>query len=141
MSNQNILKGIKVIELGTHVAVPYCARELSDLGAEVIKVEPLTGESYRGKMGMLFQLPFQEDYDILFNAYNVDKKSISLNLKDEDAKNAFIKLLGTADVFFNKHTGRSTESSGIKLRIVTGKISGIDYRKCKWLRNQRPGQG
>ena len=85
MSKSGILKGIKIVELGTHVAVPYCARELSDLGADVIKVEPPKGESYRQKMGMLFQLPFQEDGDVLFNAYNVDKKSFSLNLKDEKA--------------------------------------------------------
>lgn len=132
MSNQNILKGIKVVELGTHVAVPYCARELSDLGADVIKVEPVTGESYRQKMGMLFQLPFQEDFDVVFNAYNVDKKSLSLNLKDEDAKEAFIKLLGTVDVFVTNtreevlaRLGLSFESLREKYpKLIIGNVSG-----------------
>lgn len=132
MSNQKILEGIKVVELGTHVAVPYCARELSDLGASVIKVEPVTGESYRGKMGMLFQLPFQEDYDVLFNAYNVDKKSLCLNLKDEDAKEAFIKLLGTVDVFLTNtreevlsRLGLSFDSLREKYpKLIIGNVSG-----------------
>ncbi|MCI5596196.1 MAG: CoA transferase [Lachnospiraceae bacterium] len=132
MSNQKILEGIKVVEMGTHVAVPYCSRELSDLGADVIKVEPLTGESYRGKMGMLFQLPFQEDYDVLFNAYNVDKKSLSLNLKDEDAKEALIKLLGTVDVFVTNtreevlaRLGLSFESLQEKYpKLIIGNVSG-----------------
>ena len=132
MSNQKILEGIKVVELGTHVAVPYCARELSDLGAEVIKVEPLTGESYRGKMGMLFQLPFQEDGDVLFNAYNVDKKSLCLNLKDETARESFIKLLGTADVFVTNTREEVLERLGLSFdslrekypRLIIGNVSG-----------------
>lgn len=132
MSNQKILEGIKVVELGTHVAVPYCARELGDMGAEVIKIEPPTGESYRGKMGMLFQLPFQEDYDVLFNAYNVDKKSLSLNLKDEDAKEAFIKLLGTADIFVSNTREEVLGRLGLSFeflqekypKLIIGNVSG-----------------
>ncbi len=132
MSNQKILEGIKVVELGTHVAVPYCARELGDMGAEVIKIEPPAGESYRGKMGMLFQLPFQEDYDVLFNAYNVDKKSLSLNLKDEDAKEAFIKLLGTADIFVSNTREEVLGRLGLSFeflqekypKLIIGNVSG-----------------
>lgn len=132
MANQKILDGIKVVELGTHVAVPYCSRELGDMGAEVIKVEPLRGESYRGKMGMLFQLPFKEDGDVLFNAYNVDKKSLALNLKDEDAKEAFLKLLATADVFVTntreevlERLGLSFESLREKFpKLIIGNVSG-----------------
>lgn len=132
MSNQKMLEGIKVVELGTHVAVPYCARELGDLGAEVIKVEPLTGESYRGKMGMLFQLPFQEDGDVLFNAYNVDKKSLCLNLKDEAARDAFIKLLGTVDVFVTNTREEVLERLGLSFdslrekypKLIIGNVSG-----------------
>lgn len=132
MSNQKMLEGIKVVELGTHVAVPYCARELSDLGASVIKVEPTRGESYRGKMGMLFQLPFQEDYDVLFNAYNVDKKSLCLNLKDEDAKEAFIRLLGTVDIFVTNTREEVLDRLGLSFdslrekypKLIIGNVSG-----------------
>lgn len=132
MSKSGILKGIKIVELGTHVAVPYCARELSDLGADVIKVEPPKGESYRQKMGMLFQLPFQEDGDVLFNAYNVDKKSISLNLKDEKAKEAFVKLLGTADIFLTNTREEVLERLGLSFaslkekypKLIIGNVNG-----------------
>lgn len=133
MPNQKMLEGIKVVELGTHVAVPYCTRELSDLGAEVTKVEPLKGESYRGKMGMLFQLPFKEDYDVLYNAYNVDKKSISLNLKDPAGREAMIKLLGTADVFITNTREEVLARLGLSFemlsemypKLIIGNVSGF----------------
>ena len=41
------LEGIRVVELGTHVAAPITARLMADWGADVIKVEPLKGEAYR----------------------------------------------------------------------------------------------
>ena len=43
----NHLEGIRVVELGTHVAVPKAARIMADWGAEVIKVEPPKGEPWR----------------------------------------------------------------------------------------------
>lgn len=132
MSNQ-ILKGIRVVELGTHVAIPYCARELSDMGAEVIKIEPPKGESYRGKMGMLFQLPNKPGSDFVLTPYNVNKKSLCMNLKDADSKEAFLKLLETADVFLSNTREMALEKLGLGLeslqqrfpRLVIGSVNGF----------------
>lgn len=132
MSNQ-ILKGIRVVELGTHVAIPYCARELSDMGAEVIKIEPPKGESYRGKMGMLFQLPNKPGSDYVLTPYNVNKKSLCMNLKDADSKEALLKLLETADVFLSNTREMALEKLGLGLeslqqrfpRLVIGSVNGF----------------
>lgn len=132
MSNQ-ILKGIRVVELGTHVAIPYCARELSDMGADVIKVEPPKGESYRGKMGMLFQLPNKPGSDYVFTPYNVNKKSLCVNLKDEGGKEAFLKLLETADIFLSNTREKALEKLGLGLdsihkrfpRLIIGSVNGF----------------
>jgi crotonobetainyl-CoA:carnitine CoA-transferase CaiB-like acyl-CoA transferase len=132
MSN-NILKGIRVIELGTHVAIPYCARELADMGADVIKIEPPQGEAYRSRMGMLFHLPFKPDHNVIFTPYNVNKKSLSLNLKDADGKEAFLKLLGTADIFITNTREMALERLGLSFdflkekfpKLIIGNVNGF----------------
>ena len=96
MSN-NIMQGLKVVELGTHVAIPYCTRVLADWGAEVIKIEPPRGESYRS-IGRLFRTPFDEENNIFFTPYNVNKKSLCLDLKAEESIEILYKLLADADV-------------------------------------------
>jgi len=131
MSN-NILKGLKVIEMGTHVAIPYCARELADMGAEVIKIEPLKGESYR-VIGRLFHLPFKENDNYVFTPYNANKKGICLNMKTEDGKKAFLKLLETADVFLTNTREMALDKLGIGFdtlkemfpKMIIGSVNGF----------------
>lgn len=132
MSNK-VLDGVRVVELGTHVAIPYCARELADMGAEVIKVEPPQGEAYRSRMGMLFQLPFKPDHNVVFTPYNVNKKSLSINLKDDDGKEAFLKLLSTADIFVTNTREMALERLGLDFntlrekfpRLIIGSVNGF----------------
>lgn len=129
----NILKGIKVVELGTHVAIPYCARELSDMGADVIKIEPPRGESYRMKMSMLFQLPMKPGSDTVFTPYNTNKKSLCLNLKDEDSREALLKLLADTDIFLTNTREMALEKLGLSLeslrerfpRLIIGSVNGF----------------
>ena len=109
----DILNGIRVVEMSTHVAGPYCARELSDLGAEVIKVETTAGEPYRVMNGAFFQLPHTPENDWLYNPYNTNKRHLSVNLKSDDGKEAFLKLLATADVFICNTREKGLEKMGL----------------------------
>ncbi|MBN8934841.1 MAG: CoA transferase, partial [Rhizobiales bacterium] len=85
------LDGVKVLELGTMITAPYAAMLLSELGAKVIKVEnPDGGDPFRATGG--------GRYGPNFVAYNHGKRSISLDLKAEDGKQAFRKLLEWSDV-------------------------------------------
>lgn len=69
------LSGIKVLDLSRVLAGPYCTALLADLGAEVIKLEPPTGDDYR-HVG-----PFKNGESALFTLNNRGKKSIALDLK------------------------------------------------------------
>ena len=92
------LSGVRVIELSTFVAAPVTARLLADLGADVIKVETLTGDSWRSSA--VNYLPrFCEEENPIFDIYNIGKKHVALNLKTPEGKKVFLKLLEQADVF------------------------------------------
>lgn len=71
------LEGIKVVELGTHVAVPTATRLMADWGADVIKVEGLGGEEWR-IMGATYQTPYTDDCNILFTQQNANKNLSAL---------------------------------------------------------------
>ena len=87
------LKNLLVVDLTRVLVGPYCTMILSDLGARVIKVEaPEIGDDSR-KFG-----PFIEDYSAYFMSLNRGKESIALNLKNEQDKKIFEKILPKADI-------------------------------------------
>ncbi len=83
------LSGIRVIEFSHMVMGPTCGMVLADLGAEVIKVEPLAGDSTRNLLGAGAGF---------FAMFNRNKKSIALNLRSAQGLEVAQKLIGTADV-------------------------------------------
>ena len=87
------LTGRRVIELGTMVAAPFAAHILSQLGAEVIKVEPAWGDPTRSLV--------RGGPSGTFIAYSHGKKSICFDLTNADGHAAFCKLLSTADAFLH----------------------------------------
>src|SRR2546430_11474185 len=89
------LTGIRVVDLTNNQAGPSCGQMLAWLGADVIKVEePGQGDAARTT------LRDRPDADSLFYlSFNGNKRSLTLNLKHERAKEVFRKLLAGADVF------------------------------------------
>jgi crotonobetainyl-CoA:carnitine CoA-transferase CaiB-like acyl-CoA transferase len=93
MSDSPPLTGIRVVEVGNYMAAPFCAMNLADLGAEVIKVEhPEGGDQVR------HSAPLVEGEGSAFMRLNRNKRSIALDLKTEKGKEIFRKLAATADV-------------------------------------------
>ena len=92
------LEGIRVVDLTTFVAAPVCGRLLSDLGAEVIKIEHPKGDGWR-EFGINYNIRFDDDENPVYDIYNSGKKFISLNLKSPEGKEIIGKLLEKADVF------------------------------------------
>jgi len=84
------LSGLKVIEFSHMVMGPCAGLMLADMGAEVIKVEPLGGDKTRRLRGA------GAGY---FPMYNRNKKSIAINLKSPEGKAAILNMIKTADVF------------------------------------------
>ena len=93
------LEGLRVVELGVWVAAPAAAALLADWGADVIKVEPPTGDPMRnvfGSLGVEGDLP-----NPAFALDNRGKRSIVLDLRDEADRSRLEQLLSSADVFIS----------------------------------------
>ena len=82
-------EGIRVVEFTHMVMGPTCGMVLADLGAEVIKVEPMTGDNTRRLIGSGAGF---------FPMFNRNKKSIALDLQTLEGKEAALKLVATADI-------------------------------------------
>lgn len=123
------LEGIRVVELGTHVAAPITARLMADWGADVIKVEPPKGEAYR-TVGISWKMPNKEDNNPILQTGNANKRSISLNLKDPAGKEAFLKLLDTADVFVTNTRAQALERLGLDYTTLKERCPRLVYCLC-----------
>src|ERR671926_510913 len=83
------LAGIRVVEFTHMVMGPTCGMILGDLGAEVIKVEPLTGDNTRKLLGSGAGF---------FRMFNRNKKSIAVDLAEPAGREAIERLIACADV-------------------------------------------
>ena len=86
------LEGVKVVEMATFIAVPACGRFLSDMGADVVKVEALRGDDVRfagGNEGRPMDAPLE---NTTFDLENGGKRSLALNVKDPEGRNILFKL-------------------------------------------------
>lgn len=95
--SDHLLEGIKVIDAASFIAGPSAATIMSDYGAEVIKIEPQSGDSLRNLIVNGRMPEGSENYCWELTSRN--KKSISLNLKDLKAQKILIDLVKEADVF------------------------------------------
>ncbi|MCK9987128.1 MAG: hypothetical protein AzoDbin1_03600 [Azoarcus sp.] len=91
------LAHLRVIECGSGVAAPFCARLFADLGAEVVKVEPPQGDSARRRGPFLQDLP-HPDRSGFFHLLNAGKKGVVADLDDAAELEFFHSLLAGADV-------------------------------------------
>ncbi|MBM2841987.1 MAG: caiB [Bacteroidetes bacterium] len=95
--SSNLLAGIRVLDLTNVLSGPFATLHLSLLGAEVIKIEnPMDGDLAR-RLGNVPELN-EKLMGTSFLAQNANKKSLTLNLKEKEAKEIFLKLVKTGDV-------------------------------------------
>lgn len=124
------LEGIKVVEMGLWVAGPSCAAILSDWGAQVIKIEPPAGDPFRGLFASLMGVPAALNPP--FELDNRGKRSVVLNLENEDARQIALRLIGEADVFVTNNRPRALARYGLDYgslhaqfpRLVYAQITG-----------------
>jgi crotonobetainyl-CoA:carnitine CoA-transferase CaiB-like acyl-CoA transferase len=101
------LSGYRILDMGTFVAGPYCGSLLAELGADVIKVEPLTGDPFRAT-GF---------------TYNRGMRSVAMDLQNDDARKAFYDMVKISDVVIDS------------LRPGVTKKLGIDFDKLNALKH------
>jgi len=122
------LANLKVIELGTLIAGPYCARLLAEFGAEVVKIEsPGTGDPLR-KWRRL-----HEGNSLWWYAQARNKKSVAIDLKDPQGQAIVRKLAADADIFIENFRPGTMEKWGLGYealsrenpRLVMVRLSGF----------------
>lgn len=97
MTQAGLLSGITVLDLSMFIAGPFGTMLLADLGADVIKIEPPTGDPVRSnRIG-----PQVRGENAQFQSYNRNKKSVVLDLKNERGLQVFDDLVRKADVVFD----------------------------------------
>ena len=127
------LDGVKVIDLTHMLAGPYAGMVLADLGAEVVKVEPLgSGEMTRGLLKNDPNYSFK-NFGAYFLTLNRNKKSVSIDLKNKKGLEVFYDLVRSADVVLNNFSAGVVSKlkidfenlSSINPKIITCSITGF----------------
>jgi len=110
------LQGLRVVDFSKVLAGPLCTQYLGDMGAEVIKVEPPKGDDTRRWP------PFRRDDGTVFLSVNRNKRSVALDLKSPEGREAAQRLIATADIVVESF------GPGVAARL------GIDYDSAAALR-------
>ena len=117
------LSGMRVLDVCQVMAGPFCCMLLGDLGADVIKVEPPEGDQARRAMG--FKL--KGDDSLGFLNMNRNKRSITLDLKSEAGRGAFLRLAETADVVVENYRPGAMKRLGVDYEAVRAVNPGVIY--------------
>ncbi len=120
-ANSGPLAGIKVIELAGYITGPLAGQVLADLGAEVIKVEPLEGDPFRKGGG---GPRAERGYSPAYISVNRSKQSLTLDLKKPAAREVFERLARRSDVLLQNYR------HGVAQRL------GVDYESVRALNPQ-----
>ncbi len=118
------LNGIRVVDLTQFVLGPFCTQQLGDLGADIIKVEDAGGDRQRRGTGKTAPAP---DLSGPFVQLNRNKRSVVLDLKDPEAKEALKALIATADVFIHNMRPDSIQRHGFGYEAVAAIKPDIVY--------------
>lgn len=99
---QGALAGIKVVEFGQMVSAPFCAKLFSDYGADVIKVEPPTGDAARRAGPFPGDVPHAEKSGLYF-VNNTNKRGVTCDVRTAEGRQLFLRLLAWADVLIENN--------------------------------------
>ncbi|MDW9541900.1 CoA transferase [Sinorhizobium meliloti] len=112
-----ILSGFRVLDCSIAMAGPFAAQRLGDLGADVIKVEPATGEWQRhvaaGGAG-------GNRVNVSFLSLNRNKRSLAVDLKSPEGKEVLLDLVKTADIFLQNYRPGVAKRLGVDYDTLSG---------------------
>jgi crotonobetainyl-CoA:carnitine CoA-transferase CaiB-like acyl-CoA transferase len=114
------LEGIRVLEIASYVTGPFASLLLADLGAEVVKIEqPGQGDPFRGWGENL--------YSSNFKSLNRNKKSLTLDIRRDEAREIFLRLAADADVVIENFRPGTLEKRGMGYDAVRARNSKVVY--------------
>ncbi|BCJ86849.1 CaiB/BaiF CoA transferase family protein [Effusibacillus dendaii] len=117
------LEGLIVIDLTRVLAGPYCTMLLGDLGADVIKIEGPGGSDETRTWGP----PFKGDQSAYYLTANRNKRALTLNLKDPEARDILREMVRTADVLIQNFKTGSMEKWGLSYEDLSQLNPGLVY--------------
>ncbi len=125
------LRGIRVIDLGQYIAGPGAAMTLAELGADVIKVEPITGDQARhiGRYG-----------ESMVRAYNRGKRSIALDLKSPRGHEAAMRLISRSDVVIQNLRPGAVTKLGLGPKVVRERFPRVVYLSISGFGSRGPSR-
>jgi crotonobetainyl-CoA:carnitine CoA-transferase CaiB-like acyl-CoA transferase len=121
------LEGIRVVEISMFQQGPVAGARLGDLGADVIKIEPKTGDPGRGFMRIIGAMVGLKGRNYYFEHCNRNKRSIVLDMRKPEAMEVFLKLIDRADVFLNNMSIPAPERMGIGPDILLARNPRLIY--------------
>jgi crotonobetainyl-CoA:carnitine CoA-transferase CaiB-like acyl-CoA transferase len=117
------LAGMRVVDVTTSIAGPYCAQVLAALGADVVKVErPDTGDD-----GRAWGPPFWNGEATMFLSANSGKRSLALSLRDPRGREALLRLTDRADVFLQSLRPGLAEELGLGADVLRARNARLVY--------------
>ena len=126
LSDNNVLSGIKVLDVASFIFGPACAAAMADFGADVIKVEaPGIGDPYR-YVHMSQPFPASE-LDYLFQQDNRSKRGVVVNLNIESGREIFMRLVRWADVVITNFPPRVLEALRIRYEDLNVERENLIY--------------
>jgi formyl-CoA transferase len=129
------LEGVRVLDVTLFMAGPFCAALLADLGADVVKIEPPTGDSTRQMAGSVgIESP-------AFNAVNRGKRSVVLDLKVLDGRNAFTRLARSTDILIENYRPGVMSGFGLDYGTLSTINPRLIYASISGYGNSGPDRG
>ena len=116
------LDGVRVVELTHMVMGPTCGMVLGDLGADVIKIEPLAGDNTRRLLGAGAGF---------FPYYNRNKRSVALNLQSEEGRRIVHRLISQADIVAENFKPGTIDRLGLSYEALKGQYPRLIYVSMK----------
>ncbi len=124
------LDGVRVVEMSMFQQGPVAGMRLGDLGADVIKIEPITGDPARGFMRIIGAMVGLKGRNYYFEHCNRNKRSIVLDMKTEKGLEVFLRLIDTADVFLNNMSIDAPIKMGIGPQQLLERNSRLIYAQA-----------
>lgn len=123
------LEGVRVVELANFIAAATAGRFMADLGADVVKIESPKGDPLRYTAPSEGR-PLDMYENTTWELENANKRCISLNLKDPAGKEAFYKLLDTADVLITNWRVQALQRMGLDYESLKSRYPKLVYAIC-----------
>lgn len=124
----DVMAGIKVLEVAEHTFVPAASMILGDWGADVIKIERTTGGGDPGR-NLAIPNSGRDGFNMFFEAGNRGKRSLALDLTQEEGRAVLRRLIASADVFITNLRADARAKLGIEAAEVTAINPRIIYAR------------